>query len=203
MFERRTRPGTVLGSRGFEIMFVAGHKVEVGSYIVEYETDWTALMEIVLAKFEEGNNLVNNIHACLNNIIFTKVVLNDAAGKKVTVEADISDENYFLSKQTRSLYIRIFDGGLTSLHFFIRRKQILRSLKDLALHKVANSLKDESKIAELEIPRTLRQEVGEVLEHWWIQRSRADHRLEIIQPRMMARDVSWRAAHFVENVNHD
>ena len=202
MFGRRTRPGDVLGSRGFEIMFVAGHQLGVGSYIVEYEMDWTALMEIVLEVLEEGNNLAKNIHTCLTNIIsyHTKDVLNDTSNK-VKVEADISDENYFLSKQARSLYIRIVAGASTSLHFFIRRKQILRSLKELAVHAVTDRLKENSKIEELEIPRTLRQEVGQVVEYWWVQMKRPRQRLNYIQPRMMSRDVSWRAANFVENVD--
>ena len=50
-------------------MFVAGHQIGSGSYLVEYEIDWTKLMEIVLKTFEEGDNSIQNIIICLNNIL--------------------------------------------------------------------------------------------------------------------------------------
>ena len=69
------------------------------------------------------------------------------------------------------------------------------------MHAVTDRLEEKSKIEELEIPRTLRQEVGQVVEYWWVQMKRPRQRLNNIQPRMMSRDVSWRAANFVENVD--
>merc|ERR1712055_839034 len=139
--------------------------------------------ENVREVLEEGNNLAKNINTCLINILsdHTKEVLNDAS-KKVNVEADISDEDYFPSKHARSLFISVFTGVYTSLHFFIRRKQILRSLKELAMHAVADRLEEKSKIEDLEIPRTLRHEVGQVVEYWWLQRSRPEQRMDSIQP---------------------
>ena len=69
MLENKTKPGVVLGSKGFEIMFVAGHQLGIGCYLVEYETDWAKLMEIVLETFEEVNNVLPDITTGLNTIL--------------------------------------------------------------------------------------------------------------------------------------
>ena len=48
MLLNKNKPGFVLGLEGFEIMFVAGHQLGIGCYLLEYETDWAKMIEIVL-----------------------------------------------------------------------------------------------------------------------------------------------------------
>ena len=69
MLLNKTKPGVVLGSKGFKIMFVVGHQLGIGCYLVEYETDWAKLMEIVLETFEEVNNVIPDINIGLNTIL--------------------------------------------------------------------------------------------------------------------------------------
>ena len=196
MLENKTKPGVVLGSKGFKIMLVAGHQLGIGCYLVEYETDWAKLMEIVLETFEEVNNVIPDINIGLNTILsnYAKNVWI-GAGKEVKVVTEICDEKYFLSRNTKSLFVNFFDDFSTSLHFFIRRKQVLRSLKETALNRVTEGLKDKSKVKDLEVPHSLKLEAEAGLETWWIKRSPKSGDYQ--QRRMIKRDVSWRAADFV------
>ena len=198
MNQKSSQPGTVLGSRCFEIMFVAGHQVGIGCYLAEYETDWTKLMEIVIETFEEVNNVVPDINIGLNTILsdYAKNVWI-GAGKQVKVVTEICDEKYFLFRDTKSLYVTFFDDFSTSLQFFIRRKQTLRSLKQSALHTVTEALNDKSKIEFLEVPQSLKLEAKNELESCWVKRSpRSEDFSDRSERRMINRDVSWRAAEF-------
>ena len=70
---------------------------------------------------------------------------------------ELCDEKYFLSRNTKSLYVNFVDDFSTFLHFFIRRKQALRSLKETALIRVIEGLEDKSKVTDLEVSLSLKQ----------------------------------------------
>ena len=80
----------------------------------------------------------------------------------VRVGIEIVDQDYFPLKQTKSLHVTFYDNFQTSLIFFIRRKQVLKSLKDASLQKVSHLLHKKKKgpdLESLELPKSLKGEL--------------------------------------------
>ena len=48
-----TNPGYALSSTGFSVKFVCAQQKKVVSYLLEYETDWYDMMEIILSRLED------------------------------------------------------------------------------------------------------------------------------------------------------
>merc|ERR1712110_708118 len=47
-----TNPGYALSSTSFSVKFVCAQQKKIVSYLLEYETDWKEVMEILLASLE-------------------------------------------------------------------------------------------------------------------------------------------------------
>merc|ERR1719431_749798 len=100
--------------------------------------DWTNLMEIILNTLEKVSNENGNI------------------SRKLSVKIEILDQDYFPLKQTKSLHVTFSDNFQTSLIFFIRQKQVLKTLKDASLQKLSQLLKKKQNFESLGLPETLK-----------------------------------------------
>lgn len=201
MLNRGTRPGSKFESRNYEVIFVAGHQLGIGCYLVEYEKDWTLLMEIILTTLEKVTNHTDTLRTAMADHVqhHSAVILGDIQ-PDIRVDIEILDQNYFPLKQTKSLHVTFYDNFKTSLVFFIRRKQVLKSLKDASLQKLSELLKKTEKgsLESIEIPESLKREVLIESSYIWNQRQVSARSIQNFNDRkMFRRDYSWRALQYL------
>ena len=206
-----TRPGSKIESGNYEVIFVAGHQLGIGCYLVEYERDWSMLMQIILSTLETVVNTSDQLRSALSEHIqlHSDIVLNDVIAD-ISVEIDILDQNYFPLKQTKSLHVTFSDNFRTSLIFFIRRKQVLKSLKHVSLERLSELLNKTDAASELlknnaktkclnsiEIPEMLKTDILVESRNIWNQKheqNTAVMKKKMSGRKMLSRDFSWRAA---------
>ena len=206
-----TRPGSKIESGNYEVIFVAGHQLGIGCYLVEYERDWSSLMQIILSTLETVVNTSDQLRSALSEHIqlHSDIVLNDVIAD-ISVEIDILDQNYFPLKQTKSLHVTFSDNFRTSLIFFIRRKQVLKSLKHVSLERLSELLNKTEAASELlknntktkclnsiEIPEMLKTDILVQSRNIWNQKHEQNTAMmmkKMSGRKMLSRDFSWRAA---------
>ena len=204
MIKQGTKPGSKFDSENYEIIFVKGHQIGIGCYLVEYEMDWTNLMNIILNTFENVSNDVKNISETLSQTIGSLIDRRflSSPGSEINVGIDILDQDYFPLKQTKSLHVTFDDNFKTSLIFFIRRKQVMKSLRATSLQKLSEIIQKRAGLESLEIPLTLKRELLTESRNIWYQTQFCKSEgLGLASPDlgrvMFRRDTSWRALQFL------
>ena len=201
MLQKGTKPGSKCDSNQYEVIFVKGHQIGIGCYLVEYEMDWTNLMNLILDTFEKTSNDDKKLSQSLSQAIESRIDRRfmSASEADIKVEIEILDQDYFPLKQTKSLHVTFFDNFTTSLIFFIRRKQVMRSLKDASLQKLSELLqkKRRERLDSLELPLSLKSELLTESQNIWYQ-TQFSKNPQLVSDRMMfRRDCSWRAVQFL------
>ena len=195
-----TKPGSKFDSQNFEVIFVKGHQVGIGCYLVEYEMNWTNLMNIILSTFENVSNDSKEISKALTDVIEARIDQRFLAtgASNITVEIEILDQDYFPLKQTKSLQVTFDDMFKTSLIFFIRRKQVMKSLRVASLQKVSEIIPNRASFQSLEIPVTLKSDLLKESKNIWYEKQNFTRACPTLSSRMMfRRDHSWRAMQFL------
>ena len=187
--EEKTNPGTTRETKNYEIIFVAGHQ-QSGCYLVEYEFNWIQLMKLILASLEMSENTFKDISLFLNR------ELEKYLTPGINVRLDIFDQTYFPMKETKSLQLSFTDPSKTSLVFFIRRKQVLRSLKDISIQKVSEQMIQTSDLLSLEIPMSLKSDLFNEAKTIWNERKLE----EDFQKQEYQRKFGWRIEWRAENL---
>ena len=189
--KEKTNPGTTRETKNYEIIFVAGHQHNGSSYLVEYESNWIPLMQLILASLEISENTFEDISLFLNREIQKYLTLG------INVKLDIFDQTYFLKKQTKSLHLSFTDPSQTSLVFFIRRKQVLRRLKDISIQKVSEHMIQASDLLCIEIPMSLKSDLTDEAQTIWNRRNPQEDSQKQENQRNFGWKIEWRAEHLL------
>ena len=188
--KEKTNPGTTRETKNYEIIFVAGHQ-QSGCYLVEYEFNWVQLMKLILASLEMSENTFKDISLFLNR------ELEKYLSPGINVRLDIFDQTYFPKKQTKSLHLSFTDPSKTSLVFLIRRKQVLRRLKDISIQKVSEQMIQTSDLVCLEIPMSLKSEVIDEARTIWNRTNPQEDFQKQENQRNFGWKIEWRAEHLL------
>ena len=200
MLKTGTKPGSKYDSAHYEVIFVKGHQVGIGCYLVEYEMDWANLMNLILDTFEKTSNDDAKLSRSLSRSIEARIDRRfmSSTEPSIKVDVEILDQDYFPLKQTKSLHVTFFDSFTTSLIFFIRRKQVMRTLKDASIQKVSELLqKKRQELDSLELPLSLKTELLSESQNIWYQTQFAKNPQLVSDRKMFRRDCSWRAVQFL------
>ena len=189
--KEKTNPGTTRETKNYEIIFVAGHQHSGSSYLVEYESNWIQLMQLILASLEISENTFEDISLFLNR------ELQKYLTPGINVRLDIFDQTYFPKKQTKSLHLSFTDPSKTSLVFLIRRKQVLRRLKDISIQKVSEQMIQTSDLVCLEIPMSLKSEVIDEARTIWNRTNPQEDFQKQENQRNFGWKIEWRAEHLL------
>ena len=192
--KEKTNPGTTRETKNYEIIFVAGHQ-QSGCYLVEYEFNWIQLMKLILASLEMSENTFKDISLFLNR------ELQKYLTPGINVRLDIFDQTYFPMKKTKSLHLSFTDPSQTSLVFFIRRKQVLRRLKDISIQKVSEHFSEHmiqtSDFLCLEIPVSLKSDLVDGAQTIWNRRNPQEDFQKQENLRNFGWKIEWRAEHLL------
>ena len=178
-----TPPGFRLEGGSVCVMFVSGHQEIFGWHNPEYVIGWTALMKIILRNFRQSS-VMEEIKARTQKEL--EIWAQEGwmgRGKKVLLDLNISDEDYFPGKfgEIKQVKIQFQDELSTLLRFYVRqqRKPPARgapTLKDLSLQNLSMIVEEAHQIGKLELPRQLQNQLDDQIRNCWKSRYLSDVR---------------------------
>ena len=190
--KEKTNPGTKQETKNYEIIFVAGHQDNVGCYFVEYESNWSQLMKLILASLESEND-IKDIS------VFLSRELQRYLTPGINVSIGIFNQTYFPMKDTKSLHLSFTDPSKTTLVFLIRKKQVLKSLRNISIQNVAEQMKLPSDLQCLEIPMSLKKELVDEAQSIWY-RGNPEEDFQKKENKSFSWRLEWRAEHLLKEL---
>jgi len=167
-------------SEHFQLKFVTGMQCGVSSKLLEYETDWYEVMEILLSRLEdEPENCDRFERISSRDLEYWARVQPGGDTLDLRIRVTLEEKRYFPPPQgtRKTLKLTFNDRFSTVVIFHARKKNVLRSLKELAAIAVADKLRSESDAELLEIPRTLVPDVKRAYMNCWTPRY---HRAKVV-----------------------
>ena len=144
-----THPGFTLRSERFNLMFLSAHQYGFGARDVQYGVNWRTVMRILLGVFEKH----------FDDISTAKIELCRCLRESfhLEVEVGIYDELFFPKPRGHMKRVKITmnDQNSTIVEFCIKKKNTMKSLRDLCLGTLSDIIKDGMCINSMELPGTL------------------------------------------------
>lgn len=170
-----TIPGFLMQSENFFLKFITGLQCGVSSKLLEYETDWYEVMEIILSRLQdEPDNKERFEIIASRDLEYWARVQPGGEALNLKIRVLLEEKRYFQppSGSRKTLRLIFNDRFSTQVLFHVRKKQLLRSLKDLAAVAVADQICAESQINELscELPQVLLPTVRKAFNNCWTAR---------------------------------
>lgn len=154
----KTVPGFTLESPNFTVNFISGYEGGVVSELLKYETDWMDAMTLILSTLEKFPTSVEFTEKFLATAL-ENLVLSQEGGDYFNIKASVKlrDRAFFCPPfgTTKMMTLAFTDSSKTEVLFLVKKKTIIRSLKDIAAEAVVDKLKTEDDIAKLDIPLSL------------------------------------------------
>ena len=140
-------------SERFSLMFMTGHQFGIGARDVEHGANWRGVMKIVLSAFEK--NIDNNDMVKVELSKKLTETINLMGG--IAVEVGIYEELFFPRPRGHMKRVKICmnDQNSTTVEFCIKKRNTMKSLRDLCLGVLAEEIKDGLTINNMDLPHTL------------------------------------------------
>ena len=113
----------------------------------------------------------------------------------INVRVEIFNPTYFQMKLAKSLHLSFTDPSKTTLVFLIRRRQVLKSLKDISIQTVTEQIIRSSDVRCLEIPMSLKKDLIAEAQTIWYQDKEED-----FHAKKSKTNLSWRLEWRAENL---
>jgi hypothetical protein len=169
--EMDTTPGYTLTSTNFSIKFFCATQRRKVSFLLEYETDWKEVMEILLACLETLPADTARAARLATQRLEAWALLQEG-GQELDLKIKTKfhkSEGHELHKRVVLTFNDMFDTVIT---FSVRKRRLLQSLSDLAAGAVAPLLRTTEDIRRLEVPRSLTTKLLAATTDSWRRRRR-------------------------------
>ena len=170
-----TKPGFILKSLSHEIKFVTAFQLGSYSPRLENNTDWSELMRIVGKGFDSCDDLDTIKAIIVQEVIdwlrLTELNQQIAYKLEVSIEEREYFENFFGGRK-KAVEINFKDSYKTQLSFYVTRmksKQV-GTLKQIACEAVTDALENDEDINDLEVPKTIIDDLYEQVNNQWTMR---------------------------------
>jgi len=170
-----TVPGFTMQSEAFYLKFVTGLQCGVSSKLLEYETDWYEVMEILLSRLQdepEKKELFETIAS--RDLEYWARIQPGGDTLNLKIRVSLEEKRYFLppSGSRKTLRLIFNDRFSTQVIFHARKKMLLKSLRDLAAIAVADHFDNGKLISKLdtEVPRSVIPDVMRAFSNCWTPR---------------------------------
>jgi len=170
-----TVPGFTMQSESFYLKFVTGLQFGVSSKLLENETDWYEVMEILLSRLQDEPEKKEQFQTIASRDLEYWASIQpggDTLNLKIIVS--LEDKRYFMppSGSRKTLRLVFNDRFKTQVIFHARKKVLLKSLRDLAAIAVGDHFNKEEGIEKLEteIPKSLIPDVKRAFNNCWTPR---------------------------------
>jgi len=170
-----TVPGFTMQSEGFYLKFITGLQCGVSSKLLEYETDWYEVMEILLSRLQdEPENKERFEIIASRDLEYWARIQPGGDTLNLKIRVSLEEKRYHLPPNGTRKNLRLIfnDRFSTEVIFYARKKMLLKSLKDLAAVAVADHFSYEESIVKLsgEIPKSLIPNVQRAFQNCWTAR---------------------------------
>lgn len=170
-----TVPGFLMQSENFFLKFITGLQCGVSSKLLEYETDWYEVMEIILSRLQDEPESKERFEIIASrDLEYWARVQPGGEALNLKIRVVLEEKRYFQppSGSRKTLRLVFNDRFSTQVLFHVRKKQFLRSLKDIATAAVADQINNEGQIDQLlaEIPGILVPNVRKSFRNCWTPR---------------------------------
>jgi len=175
MDQHDTVPGFTMQSESFYLKFVTGLQCGVSSKLLEYETDWYEVMEILLSRLQDEPEKKEQFETIASRDLEHWARIQPGGDTlNLEIQVKLEEKRYFLppSGSRKTLRLVFNDRFKTQVLFHARKKELLRSLRELAAVAVADRFSKEEDIENLdkEIPRTVIPDVIAAFNNCWTPR---------------------------------
>ena len=146
-----TVPGFLMQSENFFLKFITGLQCGVSSKLLEYETDWYEVMEIILSRLQDEPESKERFEIIASrDLEYWARVQPGGEALNLKIRVVLEEKRYFQppSGSRKTLRLVFNDRFSTQVLFHVRKKQFLRSLKDLATAAVADQINNEGQIVK-------------------------------------------------------
>jgi len=170
-----TVPGFTMQSEAFFLKFVTGLQCGVSSKLLEYETDWYEVMEILLSRLQDEPERKEQFQTIASrDLEYWARIQPGGDTLNLKIRVSLEEKRYFLppSGSRKTLRLIFNDRFSTQVIFHARKKMLLKSLRELAAIAVADHFKngDNIKKLETELPRTVIPDVKKSFDNCWTPR---------------------------------
>ena len=167
----KTTPGFVLESHQFRIMFLSASQRGQLSPLLEYQTGWQDVMNILLTTFEEFPIEKENVEKVAKERLEVWA-LGEEGGEELQlkVEVMISEKKYYQTGSQKNLRLVFNDFMRSVVMFSVSKKSVMRSLKTFASEAVSSMLVKKESIDKLEIPKSLNDDLLTAFNDIWRSR---------------------------------
>jgi len=173
--DANTIPGFTMQSENFYLKFITGLQCGVSSKLMEYETDWYEVMEILLSRLQdepENKELFENIAS--RDLEYWARMQEGGDSLNLEIRVTLEEKRYLEppAGSRKALRLVFNDRFSTQVLFHVRKKMFLRSLMQISAEAVADMVNDEDTLNNLdaELPHTLIPEVKRAYHNCWTPR---------------------------------
>ena len=162
---KNTQPGFTLKSERFSLMLMTAHQFGIGARDVEHGVNWRGVMKIVLHAFEKNFDNSDEVKDELREMLTETITFMG----DFEVEVGIYEELFFPGPRGHKKRIKISlnDHLSTSVEFCIRKRNNMKSLKDLCMDALVKEIKDGLLINNLNLPATLAYSLRNEYYKYW------------------------------------
>lgn len=155
-----TVPGFVMQSELFYLKFITGLQCGVSSKLLEYETDWYEVMEILLSRLQDEPESKDRFELIASrDLEYWARVQPGGEQLNLKIQVTLEEKRYFLppAGSRKTLRLIFNDRFSTQVIFHARKKSLMLSLTQLAAVAVADHFRKEEDIPKLttDLPATL------------------------------------------------
>jgi len=162
-------------SEAFYLKFVTGLQCGVSSKLLEYETDWYEVMEILLSRLQDESERKEQFETIASrDLEYWARIQPGGDTLNLKIRVNLEEKRYFLppSGSRKTLRLIFNDRFSTQVIFHARKKMLLKSLRDLSSIAVADHF-DKGELIEkldIEMPKSLLPDVKRAFSNCWTPR---------------------------------
>jgi len=170
-----TIPGFTMQSENFFLKFITGFQKGVSSKLLEYETDWYEVMEIILSRLQDEQEDKDKFEIIASrDLEYWAKMQPGGDSLNLRIRAVLEEKRYFEppSGSRKALRLNFNDRYSTQVLFHVTKKVFLRSLREVSAEAVADLIEKEAILDKLnaELPGHLIDEVRKSYHNCWTPR---------------------------------
>ena len=170
-----TVPGFTMQSENFYLKFITGLQCGVSSRLLEYETDWYEVMEIILSRLQDEQENKEGFEAIASrDLEYWAKMQPGGDSLNLQIRCLLEEKRYFEppAGSRKALRLVFNDRFSTQVLFHVRKKMFLKSLRELSAVAVADLVAKEETFKSLgsELPLHLIPEVRRAFNDCWTPR---------------------------------
>ena len=170
-----TVPGFTMQSENFYLKFITGLQCGVSSKLLEYETDWYEVMEIILSRLEDEPETKDRFELIAGrDLEYWAKVQPGGDSLNLRISVLLEEKRYFEPPlgSRKALRLVFNDRFSTQVIFHVRKKTLLKSLLKISELAVAELILKEETLVQLEseIPQNLIPGVSRAFHNCWTPR---------------------------------